>query len=295
MSLRKKEMISGYLFIAPWLVGLVVFFIYNLIRAALFSFSDIDRSTMATESIGFENFRFILLEHSSFNRVLVDSLFEIFVLNLPLIIFFSLFMAILLNRAFRGRSLVRAIFFLPVIMATTAIQGPLEHIMAMMLGGVSSIPPEIMREAQGFNATAIAFMLADFGMPLQVVDFIVDAIAQLHNVIRASGVQILIFLAALQAVPVSMYEVAQIEGATKYEVFWKITIPMVSPLILTNIVYTIVDTYSRSNAVDLAYLTAFTLQQFGRSSAMSLISSIAVIVLLALVGWAVSKRVFYYN
>jgi ABC-type sugar transport system permease subunit len=212
-----------------------------------------------------------------------------------LIIFFSLFMATLLNRAFAGRALVRAIFFLPVIMATTAIQGPLEQIMAMMLGGVSSIPPEMMREAQGFNAASIAFMLSDFGMPVQVIEFIVDAIAQLHNVIRASGVQILIFLAALQSVPTSMYEVAQIEGATGYEIFFKITVPMVSPLILTNIVYTVVDTYARSNAVDISHLTAFTLQQFGRSSAMSMVSSAAVMLLLGFVVWLVSKRVFYQN
>jgi len=297
LSLRRREMFSGYLFIAPWLIGVTYFFLFNLIRSGIFSVNDISMaySGIETINVGLDNFRFVLLEHGSFNRVLVDSLFEIFVLRLPLIIFFSLLMAVLLNQAFAGRGLVRAIFFLPVIMATTAIQGPLEHIMAMMLGGISSLPPEVVREAQGFNATAITFMLADFGMPMQVVEFIVEAIAQLHDIIRASGVQILIFLAALQAIPTSMYEVAQIEGATGYEIFWKITIPLVSPLILTNVVYTVVDTYARSNAVDLARLTAFTFQQFGRSSAMSIISSVAVILIMGFVMWLISKRVFYYN
>jgi ABC-type sugar transport system permease subunit len=126
----------------------------------------------------------------------------------------------------------------------------------------------------------------------------------LHSTIRASGVQILIFLAALQAIPPSMYEVSQIEGATGYEAFWKITIPMVSPLILTNVVYTIVDTFVQSEVVQSARETAFSQVylvegirgfDFGRGSAMALTSSLLACLVLMIVGWAISKYVFYYN
>jgi ABC-type sugar transport system permease subunit len=226
-------------------------------------------------------------------------------LNVPLIIFFSLFMAILLNRAFLGRGLVRAIFFLPVIMATAAIDGSIEMMVGIMQGGVSSVPPDVMRAQQGFDAQSIAMMLNQFGIPAQVSEYIIEAIAMLHDVIRASGVQILIFLAALQAIPPSMYEVAQIEGATGYEAFWKITIPMVSPLILTNVVYTIIDTFINSPVVQRArdvantsvYLTDCGIRglDYGRGSAMAMVSSLAACLVLLLVGWAVSKYVFYYN
>jgi ABC-type sugar transport system permease subunit len=218
--------------------------------------------------------------------------------NVPLIIFFSLFMAMLLNREFFGRAAVRAIFFLPVVMATSAITGSLDLIAGMMMGGVSSVPPDVALANTGFDANSIAFMLDDFGMPLFIINYIVQAIARLHEVIRASGVQILIFLAALQAIQPSMYEVAQIEGATGYEAFWKITIPMVSPLILTNIVYTIVDTFARSAVVQSSFDTAFKSASdygFGQGSAMALVASFCAGIVLLIVGWGVSKFVFYYN
>ena len=295
LSLRGRSTVSGLLFISPWLIGMAVFFLYSVIRAFSFSFNDVGmEGGFSTSWVGLDNFRFILFEHGTYNRILFDSVTRIF-LHLPLIIFFSLFMAILLNRAFAGRALVRAIFFLPVILASAAIQEPTQMVVGLMLGGVTSLPPEIIREQTGFNAQVVANMLLEFGVPTQIIDFIIDSIAQLHDVIRASGVQILIFLAALQAIPSSMYEVAQIEGATSYEIFWKITIPMVSPLILTNIVYTIVDSYVQSSVVSSAHITAFTFLEFGRSSAMSVISSSVVLLLMGILVWLVSKRVFYYN
>ncbi|MCL2016214.1 MAG: sugar ABC transporter permease [Defluviitaleaceae bacterium] len=298
MTLQRREIVWGFLFISPWLVGITVFFLFNLIEAIVFSFNTIIVDPVVggftLEFVGLDNFRFILLEHGSYNQQLVDSLVEMLV-NVPLIIFFSLLMAVLLNRKFMARGLVRAVFFLPVIMATTAIQSTLELTMGMMMGGVSSVPTEVMQAQAGFNAASIAMLITDFGVPVQIAQYIISTIAALHEIIRASGVQILIFLAALQAIPPSMYEVCQIEGATGYETFWKVTIPMVSPLILTNVVYTIVDTFAQSQVVQTAHNQAFTMQQFGVSAAMSLISSLLACLLLLLVGWIISKRVFYYN
>ncbi|MCL1988061.1 MAG: sugar ABC transporter permease [Firmicutes bacterium] len=298
MTLQRRETVWGFLFISPWLVGITVFFLFNLFEAIIFSFNTIIVDPVAggftMDFVGLSNFRFILLEHGSYNQQLVESLTGMLV-NVPLIIFFSLLMAVLLNRKFMGRGLVRAIFFLPVIMATTAIQSTLELTMGMMMGGVSSVPTEVMQAQMGFNANSIAMLVTSFGVPIQVAQYIIAAVSALHEIIRASGVQILIFLAALQAIPPSMYEVCQIEGATSYETFWKVTIPMVSPLILTNVVYTIVDTFAQSQVVQTAHNQAFVMQQFGVSAAMSLVSSLLACVLLLFVGWIISKRVFYYN
>jgi len=298
MTLRRREMVSGLLFISPWLVGIVFFFLFNVFQAARYSFNDIEIDRVYggfdLVPVGFDHFYFIFREHGTFFIQMWMSIVDM-VIVVPLIIFFSLLMAIILNREFLARGAVRAIFFLPVVMATPAIVGTMQLVMAMMLGGVQSIPPEMAAQASGFNAQGIAIMLLQFGVPPQVITYIVQAIAMLHDTIRASGVQILIFLAALQAIPASMYEVAQIEGATGYEAFFKVTIPMVSPLILTNVVYTIVDTYAQSEVVATAQSTAFQQQNFGVSAAMSISSSLLACLVLLVVGWAISRYVFYYN
>jgi len=295
LTLRKREILSGYMFILPWLIGITIFFLFNIIRAARYSISRVDIVTgqgLVFTNVGLDNFYFIFREHGTFVREMFESVF-IMIINVPLIIFFSLFMAIILNRQFMGRGIVRAIFFLPVIMGSAAIVSTIEVSVGMMMGGASSVPPDVMREQTGFNAAIIIGMLHSFGIPPQMVGFITDAIANLHDVIRASGVQILIFLAALQAIPSSMYEVAQIEGATSYETFWKITIPMVSPLIITNVVYTVVDTYANAQVVETAHNTYLRDGNLGASAAMSLSSALLVCLVLFAICWFISRFIFY--
>ena len=123
----------------------------------------------------------------------------------------------------------------------------------------------------------------------------VDAVTRISDIIQDSGVQIVLFIAALQSITPSMYEVAKIEGATGYETFWKVTFPMVMPHIITNTIYTIVDAFSQSEVVNLAYTTAFTEGQYGLSSAFSVISTVITCSLLAIVVYLISKKTFYYN
>jgi ABC-type sugar transport system permease subunit len=295
LTLRGREILSGYLFVLPWLVGITLFFLYNVLQAAWFSFNEVEivfGEGLVFTWIGFDNFYDIFRMHGSFAQEMFESVIQI-IINVPLIIFFSLFMAIILNRKFIGRGIVRAIFFLPVILASAAIASAIELSVGMIMGGVSSVPPEVMREQAGFNAAAIISLLNSFNIPPQIVGFITEAIANLQEVIRASGVQILIFLAALQSIPASMYEVAQIEGATGYESFWKITIPMVSPLIITNVVYTVVDTYANAEVVETARLTYIREINIGASAAMSLSSALLVCLLLFMVCWVISRFIFY--
>ena len=295
-SLTGKQKIAGFLFISPWLVGIFGFFIFSLIQAWRFSFNQVTLTLdgLIFEWVGLDNFYNIFREHGTFGREMFESVMEM-IISVPLIIFFALFMAILLNRQFMGRGLVRAIFFLPVIMASAAIANTVEMSFGMIFGGVSFIPDDVIRDQTGFNAAAIIGLLAMFQIPPQVVLFITEAIANLHEIIRSAGVQILIFLAALQSIPPSMYEVAQIEGATSYEIFWKITMPMVSPLIITNVVYTVVDTYANSPVVETAHETFFRDHNFGASAAMSLSTAVLVCLALFSICYLISRRVFYYD
>ena len=118
---------------------------------------------------------------------------------------------------------------------------------------------------------------------------------RISDIINASGVQIIIFIAALQSIPESMYEVAKIEGSTAYETFWKVTFPLVMPHIVTNVVYTVVDSFTQSEVVELAYDTAFTEMNYGLSSVFSLVSTVVTCLILVIVCRFIQKRTFYYN
>ncbi|MBZ4671126.1 MAG: carbohydrate transporter rane protein 1, family [Oscillospiraceae bacterium] len=299
LSLTQRQKLMGLYFVAPWVIGFLLFFAYNLVEAVVFSFSKIkinDGGGFSITWAGIENYRYALRESADFVRRLTESMGSILI-DVPLITFFSLFIAILLNRKFKGRALVRAIFFLPVIMASAAINDTLNSNLEALMGGMSNTAAAQVTDttATGLNAMVFAGALMDFGMPNQVIEYLVGAVSRLYEIIRSSGVQIIIFLAALQAISPSLYEVAQIEGATSYETFWKITFPMVSPLILTNVVYTIIDLYSQSDIVEVAHTTAFTSLDFGLGAAMSVISSLCVCAILGIVSFLISKKVFYQS
>lgn len=297
MTLSQKRAIVGLLFISPWLIGFLLFYLRSLIMSLNFSLSVatiLDTGGYETTYVGLKNFTYALSEHGMFSQILTTSIFDL--IDVPLIIFFSLFMAILLTKKFKGRTLVRAIFFLPVIMNSGAIQAALAMSAQMMSGGIASTTAEL--NAVGDTTVNVEYYIDMFrmlAMPDVILDFVIGAVGRINSIITASGVQIVIFIAALQAVPSSLYEVAKIEGATGYETFWKVTFPMVTPLIITNIVYTVVDTFVNSEVVELAYDTIFLKQDYGLGSAMSLLSTAIICGILVIVVGLISKKTFYYN
>jgi ABC-type sugar transport system permease subunit len=295
VTLRTRRAFLGYAFILPWLLGFIFLFAAPLFQSIKFSLSSLKIAPGGYELhfIGLDNFYNALFIDPNFNRILTESITEM-ALNVPLILFFSLFSAVLLNQKFKGRALARAVFFLPVILASGAIAAA-EASGLISLTGSSQIAEELGQQQNGFDVLSLFFLLADAGVPPFLIDYIIDGVMQIYEIIRSSGVQILIFLAALQAVPQAMYEVAKIEGATPYESFWKITFPMVSPLILTNIIYTIIDSFTNSTVTQTIYTTAFQSQNFGLSASMSWLYTIVVSLILVLIGILISRKVFYYN
>lgn len=301
LSLRHKRMVSGYLFILPFIIGFSVFYIRSLALTGQFAFSNLEMDTVNGGYIltpaGFENFRQAFMVHGSFKQTLTTSVMNMLI-DVPLITFFSLFMAMLLNKKFPGRFAVRALFFLPVILNSDAIQAALELSAMMMQGGVASQNAEMTTTASSVLAFDINYLIDVFmqiGLPPTIMEYIVAAVARINDIIKASGVQIIIFIAALQSIPGSMYEVAKIEGATGYETFWKVTFPMVMPHIITNVVYTVVDNFGQSQVVELAYKTAFSQYQYGLSSVFSLVSTLITCIILVLIVRVIQKRTFYYN
>lgn len=301
LSLTRRRMLMGYLFILPWFVGFVLFYVRSLILTGQFSFSNLTVNAnvggYTLENVGFANYIYAFREHGSFKQILTTSVGNMLI-DVPLITFFSLFMAILLNKKFPGRAFFRAIFFLPVILNSGAIAEMMDLAEIMMNGGVSTTSAEVSASAGStlaFNVNYLVSMFVNLGIPAKLIDYLSTAVGRINDIITASGIQIIIFIAALQSIPGSMYEVARIEGATAYETFWKVTFPMVMPHIITNVVYTIVDSFTNSEVVNLAYETAFTDFNYGLSSVFSLVSTIITCAILVTVCGLIQKRTFYYN
>lgn len=295
IPLSKRRDLKGYIFILPWLIGFVVFYLKSIVQTVIFSFSELTVGQMggySLSSVGFENYRYAFTVHPEFKKVLTTSVCDMLI-DVPLIIFFSLFMALLLNKKFKGRTLVRAIFFLPVILNADAIVNAMDLSRQMMNGGLAATSQEISSSSSTMGIEYYIMLFESLAMPKAILEYIVAAVGRISDIITASGVQIIIFIAALQSIPSSMYEVARIEGATSYETFWKVTFPMVMPHIITNIVYTVVDSFVDSEVVNLAYVTAFTHNDYGLSSAFSLVSTIITCLILVVVVRFIQKRTFY--
>lgn len=299
LSLSQKQTFNGYMFILPWLVGFLAFYVRSLFMTVQFSLSEltmnVNEGGYQLEWVGLDNYIYAFSVHGSFKQILTTSVMDM-VVDVPLIIFFSLFMALLLNRKFKGRAVVRAIFFLPVILNAEAIVEAIEAAAAVVATGVSSSSAEMSSSASsGMGMSYYIDLFGDLMIPTQLLEYIVGAVDRISSIISASGVQIVIFIAALQSIPGNLYEVSKIEGATAYETFWKVTFPMVMPHIITNIVYTVVDSFVNSEVVELAYTTCFTNFEYGLSSAFSVISTVITCLILVLVCGFIQKRTFYYN
>lgn len=300
LSLMRKRMIAGYLFILPWLVGFVIIYIRSLFQTVQFSFSEMEIDAInggyTLVANGWENYRYAFLEHGTFKQTLTSSVMNMLV-DVPLITFFSLFMAMLLNKKFPGRALVRAIFFLPVILGSGAIVDAMEMSAKMMQTGVSGQAADMAAASASvaFDIDYLISMFMNLGLPAKLMNYITSAVGRINDIISMSGVQIVIFIAALQSIPGSLYEVAKIEGATGYETFWKITFPMVMPHIITNVVYTIVDSFEESEILKLADTTTFTKLDYGIGSVMTITSTLITCIILVVVVGFIQKKTFYYN
>ena len=139
----------------------------------------------------------------------------------------------------------------------------------------------------------VQFLIEGVGLPMDLISTLLGVITNVFETIKLSGVQILIFLAGLQSISPSMYEVAKMEGATGYETFWKVTLPTVSPLILTNVIYTITDNLMRTSIIETIRQTGFGNAQYGYSAAMSVSFLFCTLVVVGVVSAILGKVVFY--
>ena len=275
----------GIVFSLPFLLGLVIFFLPTVFMGLRFAFSEVSVAEgLSLSFTGMKNLTYALRVDPNYFQLVISDLSGLLT-TLPVVVIFSLFVAVLLNSKVWGKGAFRVIFFLPVIACV-----------GMLAAAGSNLVMETMANeaADTDNATLSAMsdittMLENLSFSPALIEFVSGAANNIMDIVNRSGVQILIFLAGIQSISPSIYESANVEGASGWEVFWKITLPMISPMIIANVLFTFVDSITRSNTKLVTYVQnmAFNKAEFGYAAAMSWFHYFCLLLMLGILAAAV--------
>ncbi len=257
----------GYRFITPWLIGQLLFVLVPIISSIGYSFSTVSILSGEVETVfnGIGNYRDMLKDNPLYVDNLRDAVGSMFT-SLPIIVSLSMVMALILNQKFRGRLVFRAIFFLPVIIASGVVMYVLsDDALGVPLFSMSSGVEYEYGGVIDFNA-----ILGDLQLPTQISKLFSEYLGNVFGLIWSCGVQIILFLAGIQGIPEQLYEVSKIEGATKWEEFWYLTVPMLKDVILLVLVYTMITLFTAVDnpVMEQAYSIMQDSQVYDVSSAM---------------------------
>ena len=307
ISLDRKKARAGWVFVLPFVIGFVLIYIPMIAESLIYTFTDVTATSLkdgifSIKAVGFANYQEVLFNHTDFVERLVTGTTQL-IIDIPAIIIFSLFMAVILNQKMIGRAAFRAIFFIPVIVTTGIIAKTdlaTQSTTSQMEGGMES-----GNQAQESGGVSQIVSSADFGALFsnmkvggELQEYVVSIINNIFNIVNRSGVQLLIFLAGLQSISPAIYESCSIDGASAWETFWKITFPMISPMILVNAVYTVIDSFtSASNSVMSFIQDVLAGNQASYDAdygvTMAWIYFLIVIVIVAVVAGLLSTYIFY--
>lgn len=299
LDVQKSRM--GWLFIAPFLIGFFLLYLPMIVESIQFSFNKIviqQGGGYILESVGWKNYSYAISEDPDFVTTLIASLKDL-IFDVPAIVIFSLFMAVLLNQKMRGRAIFRAIFFIPVIVSTGIIESiDLQNSLAQNMEAAASGEGGLDGGSTGtqiISAMDLTKLFSGMRIGSGLISYVTTLINGVYGIIGRSGVQMLIFLAGLQSISPAIYESCYIDGASSWETFWKITFPMISPMILVNAVYTVIDAFTSQSNTVMTYISKVYNQPGNncRSAAMSWMYFLIVVLLLALVAAILSAYVFY--
>ena len=271
-SLKRKENMNGYLFVLPWIIGAAMFFIFPIYRSLELSFSNIVNYTdYVVEWAGLEHYTRAITGDAEYIERYIVGITDL-LSSVPFVNVFSLLIAVMLNRKFKGRAVFRGIFFLPVVLGSG---------FAMYSMATQGVNQEAMAAAKSvLIPREVAIYLG-----AELTEAVSTFLDMISGILWKSGVPIVIYLAGLQGVPSSLYEAARVDAASEWEMFWLITLPMITPMMLLNFVFTVVDSFSDSQNWMLRYIniTAFQGNEFEYASAMAWMFFIWIIVLVAII------------
>ena len=296
-TMRARNARIGTYFILPFILGFLVFMCKPLVESLIFAFNDVKLVPgvgYTKTFVGIENFKTALLVDPEYNTYLVEEIGQM-VINTIATLVMSFVVAVILNQEFKGRVLCRAIFFLPVILSSGVLPG-IEHQNEFydMMAGMA----EAVEGSSGVNISeSLQELLQVSGVGNKFFEVVFTMIDSIYDIVMASGIQIIVFLSGLQSISPSLYEAADVEGCSAWESFWKITFPMVSPLLLVNCIYTIIDFFMKNDnrVMELIYQVTYQDFKFGISAAMSWIYFAIALAFIGISSFIISKAVKSYE
>ena len=296
MSLERKKSLFGYVFVSPIIIGLLVFYIPTLVQSLLYSFSqNAGRYGEKSVYVGWQNYHDALFVEKDFLQTVYSSTVALLP-QIFIILIFAFFMANILNQNFHGRAIARVIFFIPVVMST-GIVTYFDNLTTLTDTYSAGEKLNVGTATTVFNFEEMEAMLLSALGSTALAEVISTAIGSLYTVITSSGVQMLIFLSGLQSISINMYEAAKVEGATGWEVFWKISFPMISPLILVNLLYTVIDLFTSIDNQTIAYIAKYyeNVSTYSIASAFSWMYTLLLLVFVGVVYLLVNKLIVYQD
>lgn len=295
---RKKQLTeiqrrarAGKLFILPFIIGFVCFYLQPLAISIYYTFLNMQPAKgggVSLDWVGLANYQYLFNNETEFWQQLVNTLTSM-LKNTPVIIVFSLFISVILNQNFKGRFVARAIFFMPVVVTSGIV-------IKIIQGDTFYSNVESDASSTIFQAAGMADVLEGMNLPESVIEWFTSVVNQVFDTLWKCGVQILLFLASLQSVSPQLYEAAKMEGATGWETFWKVTFPNVSPIILVNLIYTIIDSITDANNGLMSHInaTAFSNLMYSRACLEAWIFFIILLVIVGII-FLIGNRVVFYQ
>ncbi len=287
---QQRRARAGFAFVLPFIIGFCCFYLQPLATSLYYTFQNMQPAKgggVSLEPVGFANYQQLFGEESDFwvdlGKTLVSMLYTV-----PVVVIFSLFLAIILNQEFRGRLIARAIFFMPVVVTSGVV-------ISIIKGDTFYSNMDSEASSTVFQAAGMVEILEGMNLPESFIEGFISIVNQIFDTLWKCGVQILLFLAALQGVSPQLYEAAKIEGATGWEIFWKVTFPNVSPIILVNVIYTIIDSITGKDNAVMSYInsTAFSHLNYSKASLMAWFFFIILLVIVGIVFLIGNRLVFY--
>ncbi|MBE5786267.1 MAG: sugar ABC transporter permease [Clostridiales bacterium] len=295
-SMRARSARIGTLFILPFILGFLIFMVKPLFTSFYMSLCNVTvvpGQGYETTFWGFRQYSNALGVDPEFNQLLTEEIGRMLINTIATLVV-SFLVAVILNQNFKGRVLCRAIFFLPVILSSGVLPGiESQNEFYNMMNSLSAE----MQDSAGVNLSqSIQDLLSVSGVGSEVFDVIFTMIDSIYDIVMASGIQIIVFLTGLQSISPSLYEAADVEGCSAWESFWKITFPMVSPLLLVNCIYTIVDFFMKNDNKVMEHINSIHAKlDYGLSSAMSWIYFGVAALFIAISTFIISRGVHYYE
>ena len=296
VSLDKRKARSGYFFVAPFIIGIILIYLPILLDSIWFSFYDTAFETVDGKLVEYYKMAGITyykkaFADASFVSALLAGLQQL-IFEVPAVIIFSLFIAVVLNQKMLGRAVFRAIFFVPVIISTGFMETLLSSsVTDQMEEGVNTGDNQ-NTGSEIISALDVEKLFGQMKVGTELVAYVVAIVNNVYQYINYSGVQMLIFLAGLQSISPSIYEASQIEGATGWEIFWKITFPMISPMILVNAIYSTINAFTRTTNPAMRFISGIAVDESLKAATSWIYFSVVMLIIAAVAG-ILSTFIFY--